>query len=288
MSDFFNSKVENLIVRDVKGINQKRVKMSFDRLKGKTWTVKSLVRGKECKLIFENFDVKHSLLIHFYKAGCWEWHTDESVFDDAIFMENYRFSVHFDEGKFMVLTDMFHQSDWRWIEKNEPTKWKEWGHYRSPDIVLEHNDYRRHIHKYRNYYQFKKPILEIMNHPWFFNGISNISRCEILNRMRFSPFTPFSEVLGSEIMREEFFEASKDVLEELYSLGGTQFGIWKNPFGVSGDKFVRWTKIYRKGMFVRINGQAFYFDKKRWKNEWRYYKMKRDELDDGQIATTDI
>jgi formamidopyrimidine-DNA glycosylase len=276
MTDFFNSKVEGSVVRDVRMSSPKKVKATVDPLKGHTWSVHSKSRGKEIKLIFESGMEKRELLIHFFKGGVWEWYPSvEATQENPDYERDHRFSLVLDDGSVISHQDQFHQSYWKWSDK--------WGLYKSPDIVLENNAYRKHMYDHRYNSHFQRPIYQVMLHPWFFNGLNNFSRCEILSRTRFSPFTPVSEIFASEILREDLFETTKEVLEDIYRMGGTQLGLWKNPFGKDPSEFKKWIQVYQEKNSLRFfeNRKVFYFHK-RWKSEYRLFQMNQPEtLDDG-------
>lgn len=279
MSDFFNLKTKGSVVCEIRAVQPKLVKANFDSLKGQEWNVESIVRGKETKLVFSNSHESKELLLHFYKGGVWEWYESlEATLENPNYDRDLRFSLHLSDGSIISHQDQFHQSHW---------KWGSWGHYRSPDIVLEHNAYRRHIYELRHHYHFEKPIYQIMVHPWFFNGINNLTRSEILCRTRFSPFTPGTEILKSEILREDLFTICKEVLEDVYRLGGAQLGLWKNPFGVDSENFKKWIRVYKVMDFPRLVDdklRVFYFDK-RWEPEFEFIKLKEVER---EIRMNDI
>jgi len=293
MTDFFNSKVRGSVVCDVKFMHPKRVRVDLEPLRNRDWRVHSVSRGKEIKLIFQDGEERRDLLINFYKGGVWEWYeNEEATKANPDYERDHRLSLHLADGSIMSHQDQFHQSNWRWA----PDRWGGWEQYRSPDIVFEYNEYRRHIYKHRKHFHFKKPIYQIMFHQWFFNGFNNFSRCEILARTRFSPFTPMCDVLASEVLREDFFEISREVMEDIYRLGGMQFGRWKNPFGVDKTKLNRWCRVYHQwgAKFFIEDDKKFYFHR-RWVNEWKYIQLKKrtqevpeEELLDGEIAISDI
>lgn len=276
MTDFFNSKVEGSVVRDVRMSQPKKVKATIDPLRGRTWRVHSKSRGKEIKLIFESGLEKRELLVHFFKGGVWEWYPSvESTKDNPDYERDHRFSLILDDGSVISHQDQFHQSHWKWSDK--------WGNYKSPDIVLEHNAYRKHMYDHRYNSHFSRPIYQIMLHPWFFNGLNNFSRCEILSRTRFSPFTSVSEILSSEILREDLFDVTREVLEDIYRLGGTQLGLWKNPFGIDSTEFKEWIQVFRKSSSLHFDeqGKTFYFHEM-WKTEYKLFRMEQlSKLDDG-------
>ena len=291
MTDFFNYKTKGFVVRDVKFMIPKRVRIDLSVLANKRWSIRADCRGKEMKLIFQNGEERKDLLLNLFKGGIWEWYENEEATRlNPDYDRDHRFSLHFENGAIMSQQDQFHQSHWRWSD----VRWGGWEQYRSPDIVLEYNAYRKHMYKHKNHFHFKKPIFQIMHHQWFFNGISNISRCEILARTRFSPFTTVKEILSSEILREDFFENTKEVLEELYLLGGTQLGNWKNPFGVDPAPFKKWIRVYNHDdalLMYDDRRKKLWYDKK-WKIEGKYYTLKqntkKEDLHDGPTGSTDI
>lgn len=287
MTDFFNSKSKGLSVCKVRATPNKRVKDTFQILEGREWEVFSESRGKEAKVIFFRGTERHSLLVYFFKGGCWEWYKDESsVLENPNYERDHRFSIHFTDGSILSQQDQFHQSHW---------KWGNWGPYRSPDIVLEHNAFRRHMYEKRNHHYVNTPIYRVMMHPMFFNGINNFTRCEILARTRFSPFTTLKEILSSEILREDLFEVCKEVLEEVYLYGGMQFGIWKNPFGVDKSLLREWVQVYksrRKNYFTVVDEEKILYVHKRWLSEFklRGIQIREDESEeiDGSTDNGDI
>ena len=211
MTDFFNSKVKKSVVCDVRMIQTKTVKETSDRVKEQKWNVSSTSRGKEIKVIFQNDQDKHELLVHFFKGGVWEWYeNDDEVKKNPNYERDHRFSIHFEDGTIMSHQDQFHQSHWKWSDK--------WGNYRSPDIVTENNPWRKHMFDHRKKLRVDRPIFEMMLHPWFFNGVNNFTRSEILCRTSFSPFTPCIEIFTSEELSEDLFDTTKKVLEEVYDL----------------------------------------------------------------------
>jgi formamidopyrimidine-DNA glycosylase len=260
----------------------KNVKATVEPVKGKQWKVHSISRGKEIKVIFENGTEKKELLVHLFKGGIWEWYENyEMTKLNPNYDRDHRFSLYFTDGTIMSQQDQFHQSHWKWTDN--------WGLYRSPDIVTENNAYRLHLFTRRKHWHFKKPIFIIMLHPWFFNGINNFTRTEILCRTSFSPFTPATEIFKSVELREEFFDTMKEVLEEVYHLGGTQLGLWKNPFGVDPKKLKEWIQVYKKRdeSWIVENKKLFYFDRK-WNNDPRCKQIskhiKLGKIDDGKTC----
>jgi len=287
MTDFFNQKVEGAVLCDVR-LTTPKYNFDLEPIKDKNWQISSVSRGKEAKVIFKSEEEEKHMLVHFFKGGVWEWYnSEEASSQNPNFARDHRISFHFVDGSIISLQDQFHQAH---------LKWSDWGVYRSPDIVLEHNAYRKFIYEKRKHRHFEKPIYEAMMHQWFFNGINNFSRAEILYRARFSPFTPVKEILNSEILREDLFEITREVLEDIYLLGGTQLGRWKNPFGVEDKPFKDWIQAFHKFTTFKIyDGKRIFYCKKKWKNEWKVLQMNKiseqlrlEDSNDGVNDKSDI
>jgi formamidopyrimidine-DNA glycosylase len=286
MTRFFNEKIGDLDVCEVKSSPAKRVKDDFSRLAGKKWKVHSISRGKEAKLVFTNGEETHELLLHYFKGGNWAWAPSfEELHPSLNFEKDHRFSLYMEDGSVMVHYDKFHQSHW---------KWGNWGYYRSPDVVLEHNAFRKYMYDMRNHHYMSQPVYTVMMHPRFFNGFNNLIRCEILARTRFSPFTTMKEILSSEILREDLFEVSKYVIEELYRAGGAQMGIWVNPYGSTKEALIRFISVYRSWkpnhFYFMDTPERVMYVHNRWKNEYtlKQLKIEDDEIHDGSNAGDDI
>ena len=84
-------------------------------------------------------------------------------------------------------------------------------------------------------------------------------------------FTNSSRILSSEILRDDFFTVTREVLNEIASLGGLQFQYWKNPFGTSNKKFNKWVRCYnkpKKSYYMKDSkGTKFWFEKK-WSSDY--------------------
>lgn len=280
MTRFFNEKLGNLEVCEVRSSPAKKVKDNFDRLKGKKWKAHSISRGKEAKIIFESGEEKHELLLHYFKGGNWAWAPSfEELHPSLNFEKDHRFSLWMEDGSVIVHYDKFHQSHWKWSDN--------WGTYRSPDVVLEHNAFRRHMYDMRNHHYMSQPVYVVMMHKNFFNGFNNLIRCEVLARTRFSPFTTMKEILSSEILREDLFENCKYVVEELYRAGGAQMGIWVNPYGCSKKDLVRFISVYRSWhdnhfYFMDKDNRVMYVHN-RWKHEYTLKQLKIVDEDDNLL-----
>jgi endonuclease VIII-like 1 len=255
MSDFINTEIRQCDVLKIEKSPISKNKCDLSVLEGKPWKVESSFRGKEMMLRFSNDDDHHNLKVNFAKIASvetFEIDTEDPLFDRRAMLRMYT------SDKIYAISDFTRFVMWRWSD--------EWDNNRSPDIVTQHNDWRDHLYASRKSPYFKRPIFDLLTDQRFFNGIGNFSRCEILCRTRFSPFTPLSEILSSDILRDDFFTVTREVLNEIASLGGLQFQYWKNPFGTSNKKFNKWVRCYnkpKKSYYMKDSkGTKFWFEKK--------------------------
>ena len=260
MSDFINTEIGHRDVLSVEKSPLFKTKCDLSVLDNKTWKISASSRGKEMIIRFYNEDEEHLLKVNFAKIGSIETYdvtATGEVFDKRALL---RFYV---DDKVFAISDFTRFIIVRWSS--------EWDGNRSPDIVFEHNAWRDLLYEKRKIAYFDRPIFEILTDQRFFNGVGNFSRSEILARTRFSPFTPFSEVLSEEILRNDFFLISREVLNEIHNLGGLQFQHWQNPFGKKGKGFNQWIRAYnklRKAYFIRDDkGKVFWFEKK-WAHDY--------------------
>lgn len=268
MSDFINSEIGHLSVKKVEKSPISKNKCDLSCLEGKEWKIKSSSRGKEMKIEFSSGDEHHIMKVNFAKIGSIEV-TEIGNYDD---LYDRRAMLRFyTEDKVFAISDFTRFIIWRWAS--------EWDTNRSPDVVLEHNEWRDFLYKERKNKYFQRPIFEIIKDQRFFNGVGNFSRSEILGRTKFSPFTPFNDVLESDILREDFFTIIKEVMNDIYDLGGFQFKFWQNPYGKKGVGFNRWIKCHnkpRKAYFIKDAGGKFWFDKK-WSIDYVKWVSSKDD-----------
>jgi formamidopyrimidine-DNA glycosylase len=266
ISEFFNEITSGKKVIKVYKNPLNKSKTDIGLLQKGSFRVFSEPRGKEIKLNFSHIEEK--MILQLAKVGTIAQLKSKNEMSEEEFQKRAQLVFEMDDNSVVFIDDRTRFSIWRWGD---------WKSSRSPDIVLEHNNYRRYIYRNRNHKAFEKPIYEIMLHPRFFNGIGNFSRSEILARTRFSPFTPFKEILGSEILREDFFHVARETLEEIYQLGGCQFTHWKNPNNVDPRPFKSWIKAYNRydlAYFTRDSAGKIFWFRKEWLKEF-YFFMKK-------------
>jgi len=258
MSNFLNDKVGQCdVVKIEKSPMSKNDKCDFSVFDNKKWKLKSSHRGKEMIIKLTSGLETHSIKVNFAKIGSLEYFPIDKI--DKEYLDKRGMIRFYTEDTVYFISDFSRYVIWRWSD--------EWDTRRSPDVFVEHNDWRDFMYKNRKIPYFNRPVFDILTDQRFFNGIGNFTRSEILARTRFSPFTHFSEILSTDVLRDDFFLIVKETMTELAELGGMQFKHWINPYGVNKDKFNIWIRCYNKIPHTYYTkdsrGRIFWF-MKRW------------------------
>ncbi len=277
MSKFLNRELGHRDVVRVEKNPLSKNKCDLSILDNKIWKVSTKSRGKEMMVEFISGKETHYMKIGFARIGNVQtFELNEIGSEDFTNRAMLRF---YTEDKIYAVSDFTRYVIWRWSD--------EWDKNRSPDVFLEHNNWRVHIYNNRKHKYFKRPIFQLMCDQRFFNGIGTFTRSEILARTRFSPFTLFSEILETEILREDFFNSCKETMTDIVRFGGLQFKHWTNPFGVPKDNFNSWVRCYNKlekSYYIKDSaGRMFWFPKK-WAVE--YAKWIRPQIIELDIQDT--
>ncbi len=256
LSDFINIEIGKCDVIKVEKSPLSKSKCDLSMLEGKAWKMTASSRGKEMIILFTSGIEKYSLKVGFAKIGAIESISYEDI--DSEYFYKRAVLRFYTKDRIYFISDFTRYTLWRWTDQ--------WDANRSPDVALEHNAWRAHIYQNRNIPYFERPIFDLLIDQRFFNGIGIFSRSEILCRTRFSPFTPFKEILDIEILREDFFKVCKDTLNDITVNGGLQFKHWKNPFGVENKIMNKWVRCYNKlpkTFYTNDSrGRRFWFEKK--------------------------
>lgn len=277
MSDYFNYILGHQKVIKVEKSPISKNKCDLSRLSGKLWNVRSEFRGKEMMIILSSKEESHKLKIGFARIGSLHLCDVRSIPDNFDKVAMLRF---YTDSQILYLYDFTRFSIWKWSEIFDPN--------RSPDIVIQHNEWRDKLYFYRKNKFFKRPVFEAIIDQRFFNGIGNFSRSEILARTKCSPFMKMDELLESDILRTDFFEVCRDTLNDIALLGGFQHKYWKNPFGIDKKKFNKWVRCYNKfpkSFYQKdSSGRMFWFEKKNLVDyvEWAK-KFKDSEVHDTRL-----
>lgn len=281
ISDFFNKEIAFRDVIKVEKSPLSKNKCDLSILENKQWKITARHRGKEMILDFSNNIESHHLKINFSKIGSLEYYDINEEIEDIESFDKRAVLRFYTDDKLYFISDFTRYTLWRWSN--------EWDTRRSPDIVTEHNKWRDHLFEHRKIKYFKRPIFEIFTDQRFFNGIGNFSRSEILARMRFSPFTNFNEILENDILRNEFFNISREVLDDIARLGGMQFKYWTNPFKVSKRGFNKWVRCYNKmpkSFFTKDSkGKVFWFMKE-WLRDYALWSKEDLNVPDNDVRDT--
>lgn len=134
----------------------------------------------------------------------------------------------------------------------------EWGQKRGPDIFDETEQFIRHILENTNHSDFKKPTYEVLMNQYWFNGIGNYLRAEILGKWDVNPFQPMKNILT-----EEFVEHVIHQVRQSYILGGGRKYKWETEDMDTFLNWETWMRYYGKGeKIVDKQKRTFWFDKK--------------------------
>lgn len=169
MSEFINTELGQCDVVRVEKSPLSKNKCDLSILENKTWKLFSASRGKEMMIQFSSGEERHLMKIGFARVGSIESFPVskiiQSEFDKKAVLRFYT------ADKVYFISDFTRYAQWRWVTA--------WDRFRSPDIVLEHNDWRANLYKNRNHKKFDVPVFEAMSDQAFFNGIGTFSKTEI-------------------------------------------------------------------------------------------------------------
>jgi len=260
-TEFLNTKLGNLsVIRmgSVEALNvYRKIMPDLSTVKCPT-KVNVICRGKEMKLVIESCELP--LLMRMKLSGTWKFDS-VSPDEDEEYKKIGRIFIQTEDG-YVKLYDKHKICDWKWSSK--------WGVDRGPDIISEKFEFIQHLHRYRDWIGFNRPIYQMLLHQRFFNGFNPLIRSEILARVEFSPFLTLREILKDEKSREDLIETSCYVLESLYMLGGCETKTWKNPFEKKNKEAYKWCQAYRKPRkaFPLKDGTTVFWYLKKWQREF--------------------
>jgi formamidopyrimidine-DNA glycosylase len=276
VADYINLELNKHEVLRVEKNPDSKNKCDLSILEGKTWRLRAVARGKELAIIFNSGEEKHPMKITFGRIGSIEKVPIDMIKDSDV--QKRALLRFYTKDYLFFISDLTRMTLWRWCGI--------WDATRSPDPLFEHNQWRTHIYNKRKCVKYKKTTFMIMMDQRHFNGIGNYTRSEILYRVSFSPFIPFTEVLKSDVFREEFFRATKEVLQNVYEFGGFQFKKWRNPFGVSKQKINAVSKCYNNNsrcMFTSDEEQRFFWFRHEWADAFYEWIDDEDKLQDTRL-----
>lgn len=249
MSDYINKCCSGRIFHTIRKSKESKVKTplkcDFDY-----FSISSISRGKELKLIFTDSDGKEkSLIITMGMSGNWVFYHNDREFKHVHLMFD---SV---SGDTLGLIDVRRFAKW---------KWGDWNLDRGPDPVKEFDEFKEFVKNNLDKKIFNKPICEILLDQNYFNGIGNYLRAEILYKANQDPFAPANIALNEN---EKIFDLCKKLALEAYQLGGGQLKTWENPYKTSAKSFSEWIQCYANPSMCKITdktGRTLWYDPK-WK-----------------------
>lgn len=254
MGDFINAVSHNQFFEKIEKSPVSKVKTELDVFEGGIFTVQAQSRGKE--LMVEMTPLggtdKKTLAVTLGMSGSWAMVRHDSPRKEEV-LKHAHLRLITPRGDLLVLHDVRRFAKW---------KWSSWGADRGPCPLTEYNEFTQVVRQnYQTHKAFKSPINELLLNQYFFNGIGNYLRAEILHRMDFSPFTIANQLASEQI--ESLLKTIHFCCRDAYALGGGQLKDWVNPHGTSAHDFKDWMKVYGKGKSViDKTGRRFWYDEK--------------------------
>lgn len=174
------------------------------------------------------------------------------------------------------LTTLYGDERLELVDHRRFAKWKfrNWNPDRGPDIVTEHDDFKKLIesgHKSK-IKKFNTPLCVILMNQKYFNGIGNYLIAEILGRLNVNPFQNLNQLSKNKLT--ELLDLCKRIPSEAYYLGGGQLKDWINPNDLTDNvSFKDWMKFYQRfstcNSVITPTGRNFWYHKK-WEKYNRY------------------
>lgn len=134
----------------------------------------------------------------------------------------------------------------------------DWGVKRGPDMFDDTEGFIRNILGNLNHKDFNKPTYEVLMNQYWFNGVGNYLRAEILGKWDCNPFQPIRNILT-----EDFLKHLIRQVRESYILGGGKNYTWNSTEIGNPNSWDDWIQYYGKGEhIVDKQKRTFWFNKK--------------------------
>ena len=246
-----------------------KVKTDINVFENSSFTISSKARGKEFKIVLKDTKTQEGkeLMMFLGMSGMFvNIRPDTLEANKAKFLKHGHLRFYATDGSILVFYDVRRFGKWKWIESGK------WSGDRGPCPLTEYNDFREKIlNNYSTHKDFNASILHILMNQYWFNGIGNYLRSEIIHRVEgLNPWSKFNELSLDTI--EKILEQCHKCPKIAHSLQGGQLKDWVNPFNESDSDEVpieNWIQIYStKGMsyITDKNGRRFWFHPK-WNQE---------------------
>ena len=241
-----------------------KVKTDLSEMQFSKFNLKSSSRGKELVIDFWKEDapfqlsLSKRLKVTLGMSGMW-------VYYDPLKSENEKIHKHVhlritdDKGFILGLCDIRRFAKWTW--SNFDTKGR--GPCPFHEQLAFSDKLRDNWYTHRDFKKHK--LSEILMSQFWFNGIGNYLRAEILYRLDVDPFMIASGLPKDKL--EPLIAITIGCVQQAYKLGGGQLKDWKNPDGEDPSSFDEWMQCY--GLLEKTldgTGRTFWFDKK-WKKD---------------------
>jgi formamidopyrimidine-DNA glycosylase len=242
-----------------------KVKTDLLVFENDTFTISSIARGKEFKIVFTNTRTKETreLLMFLGMSGAFvnlRHNAPEKTREK--FLKHGHLRIHATDGSILVFYDVRRFGKWKWLPNNT------WSKDRGPCPLTEYSEFsQRVLENYRTHKDFKAPIHRILMSQYWFNGIGNYLRAEIIQRVEgVSPWISFNQL--SEEQVTQILKQCHECPRIAYQLQGGQLKDWVNPFNEKENSEApinSWIKVYgMKNMswMTDKNGRRFWFEPK--------------------------
>lgn len=245
-----------------------KVKTDLNVFDGQTFKLSSSARGKEFKIVLTNVKTQESreLMMFLGMSGMFiNLRPDADEKTKTKFLKHGHLRFHATDGSILVFYDVRRFGKWKWVENGK------WSRDRGPCPLTEFSEFRKKIlDNYKTHKDFNSSILHILMNQYWFNGIGNYLRAEIIDRVEgLDPWVSFNSL--DEDIVENIIEKCHKCPKIAHSLQGGQLKDWVNPFNESESNEVpieNWIKIYGVKSMSYItdkNGRRFWFHPK-WNN----------------------
>jgi endonuclease VIII-like 1 len=245
MSEFINKKANRRVFVEMRKSAVSKVKTSMKLPFDDVFSISSISRGKELKLILKTKASSANLMCSMGMSGHWAF-TKKGE-------EPKHSHLMFDtiDGWTLSLVDVRRFAKW---------KWGDWNKGRGADPTYEYEEFVDSIYKNIEHKSFQREICEVLLDQKWFNGIGNYLRSTILYYADQCPWVSAKEAI---LNNPKILELCRDTPLNAYELAGGQLKDWVNPFGeINRISFMEWV-FYNKGAScIDGSGRRLWFNPK--------------------------
>jgi formamidopyrimidine-DNA glycosylase len=253
---------KNIVFVKIEKSPVSKVKTDLTEMSFPKFIVRSSSRGKEMKIIFIDASVPYQqatskrMKVTLGMSGAWVYF-DPAESANEKYLKHTHLRLIDEKGWILGLFDIRRFAKWSWGDFdtkgrgpcpfNEPLEFGD----RLRENWYTHRDFKKH------------KLSEIVMSQYWFNGVGNYLRAEILHRLDRDPFMVASDLPLESV--NDLIALTVGCVQQAYKLGGGQLKDWKNPSGEDPASFREWIKCYGKlESILDGTGRTFWYDKK-WK-----------------------